>query len=193
MAQFTLDALLDELDSSRERLLVAIEPLPDEALLAPNAVGTWSIADVLANITAWEAETVTGMLKLDQGKRPDALLQALRDPRQYDALRYVENKERDLDQIFDDFQHVRLQLEEWLESFAARDLSDPQRFKALNGRSLADIVALTTYKHELRLVPKVELFAAIWLAQENNTTEDDGNIIPLMPDLPTEVSHDDTD
>ncbi len=193
MAQFSLDALLDELDSSRERLLVAIEPLPDEALLVPNAVGTWSIADVLANITAWEAETITGMLKLDQGKRPDALLQALRDPRQYDTLRYAENKDRDLDQVFDDFQHVRLQLEEWLESFSARDLSDPQRFKALNGRSLADVVALTTYKHELHLASKVELFAAIWLAQEDAATENDGNIIPLTPDLPMEVPHDDTD
>lgn len=191
MPQFSLEAFLDELDASRERLLVAIEPLPDEALLVPNAVGTWSIADVLANLTAWEAEMVTGMLKLNQGKRPDALLKALRDPKAYDTLRHTENKDRDLDQIFNDFQHVRLQLEEWLESFSARQLSNPKQYKVFKGRSLADVIALTTYQHELRLVPKVEIFASMWLAQEEDaaTTAVD-TIIPLTP---TEVSHDEPD
>lgn len=42
-----LETLLDHLDSGRERLLVAIEPLPDEALLAPGAYGLWSAATCL--------------------------------------------------------------------------------------------------------------------------------------------------
>jgi len=53
-----LETFLDHLDSGRERLLVAIEPLPDEALVAPGAYGLWSAADVLANRAAWESELV---------------------------------------------------------------------------------------------------------------------------------------
>ena len=69
----TLEFLLDALDTARERLLVAIEPLEDEALLEKNVAGDWSIADILTNLTAWESELVTGLSKLDQNKRPEQL------------------------------------------------------------------------------------------------------------------------
>ncbi len=166
MKRYGLEELLDELDMSRERLLVAIEPLPDEAFLAPNAVGSWSIADVLANLTAWEAEMVTGLLKINQGKRPDALLRALKDTKAYDKQRTAENRDRSLDSIFGDFQKVRVQLEEWLEHFSERVLNNPKRFPYFKGKTLAEIIAMTTFQHEQRLIPKVEVFASIWLAEE---------------------------
>ena len=74
----TKEQLLDALDNSRESLLVAIEPLPDEALHEKQAVGEWSVADVLINITAWEAELVTGLMRIQQNKRPERLLEAMR-------------------------------------------------------------------------------------------------------------------
>ena len=49
------EQLLDALDNSRESLLMAIESLPDEALLEKQAIGEWSVGDSLTNITAWEA------------------------------------------------------------------------------------------------------------------------------------------
>ena len=38
-AMFTLEDLLDRLDTARERTLVALEMLPDEALSQPGAIG----------------------------------------------------------------------------------------------------------------------------------------------------------
>ena len=83
----TIEKLLDALDSSRERLLVALDALPDEALLAPNTVGHWSVADLLVQQTAWESELVTGLMRISQGKKPVRLLAALDNAEEYGRLR----------------------------------------------------------------------------------------------------------
>ncbi len=176
MTKYRLEELLDQLDSSRERLLVAIEPLPDQALLFKGAVNSWTIADVLANLTAWEAEMVTGMLRVDQNKRPDNLLKALKDPQHYDQQRYAENRGRDLDQIFADFQLVRVKLEEWLQQFSEHVLNNRKRFHWFNGHSLAEIIAATTFKREARFLPDIERFAHAWETSTLFPGQGNGNV-----------------
>jgi len=163
------EQLLDALDNSREGLLLAIEPLPDEALQQKLAVGQSSVADVLINITAWEAELVTGLMLLKQNKRPDRLLGALKDPKSYDRLRFEENQDRDLDQIFMDLQQSRVQVEEWLLEFSERDLSNPRRYRWLKGKTLSDLIARTTYNRENQVIPRLETFAEQWLARKGGT------------------------
>lgn len=175
-----LEDLLDRLDSTREQLLMALEYLPDEALLQPEAVGPWSIADLLNVVTAWDAEVVTGMMKLKLGKAPDGLLKALADPAAYNRRRVAENRERDLDGVFEDFQGARVKLEEWLDAFDQRALTDRGHFKSLDGRSLFDVVASATYKHEARYLPMLKAFAAEWEAAEEAAAEEEAaTFIPL--------------
>lgn len=157
-----LETFLDQLDRSRERLLMALETLPDDALLTPGVVGEYSIADCLALQTAWEAELVTGFLRLDRGQKPEQLLQALAQPDEYDRRRVVENRERDLDAIFDDFQRVRVQVEEWLAEFSEKELKNPQRYPWFGGRSLLQVTAVLTYEREAEFIPAMEAFAAQW-------------------------------
>ena len=171
-----LEQLLDRLDNSREQFLVAIEPLPDEALITPGAVDDWSIADVMINLTAWEAELVTALLRLDRRQRPDNLLAALADPEAYDAVRHAETQGRDLDLIFDDWQLVRVQLEEWLENFSASNLTNPRRYRWFKGKSLRQIIEETTINREKRFLPTVTAFAQAWVDQ--NATESE-LMIPL--------------
>lgn len=163
-----IEQLLDALDSSRERLLVALDELSDEALLEPNTIGGWSVADLLVQQTAWESELVTGLLRINQGKKPERLLAALKDVEEYGRLRYEENKGRDLDRIFYDLPQVRVQVEEWLEEFSEKQLSNKGHFSWLKNRSLADLIAQLTYEHELRYLPKVEALAAKWQAPAEN-------------------------
>ena len=163
---YTHEALLDELDASREWLLVAIEPLPDEALEEKGAAGGWSIVDVLVNQTAWEAELVTALMRIKQSKRPDKLLAALKNPADYDEQRYEENQDRDLDQVFADYQSVRVQLEEWLEDFSERELTNPSRYRWFGGRSLGEIIASVTFEREQKVIPAIEEFAESWLEEE---------------------------
>ena len=159
-----IEQLLDALDSSRERLLVALDELPDEALLAPNSIGDWSVADFLVQQTAWESELVTGLMQISQGKKPVRLLAALDNVEEYGRLRYEENKGRDLDRIFDDLPQVRMQIEEWLEEFSEKQLSQKGHYAWLKNRSLADLITQLTIEHELRYLPLVQLLARQWQA-----------------------------
>lgn len=186
----TLEFLLDALDDNRERLLVAIEPLDDNALLKKNVVGEWSISDTLTNITAWESELVTGLMKLEQNKRPEKFLAALANPEDYDQTRYNEMQDRDLDQVFEDLQLVRIQMEDWLSEFSERDLTNPKRFRWLNGRPLRDIIAETTYRREEMFLPAIEAFSQAWLSEQFKLSD---SMIPLVRIEPlTQEENDDS-
>lgn len=154
-----------------------IELLPDEALVERGTVGDWSVADVLVNLMAWESEMVTAVRQIQQGKRPSRLLTALTEMEAYNQARYEENKERDLNRVFDDFMKVRLELEEGLEAFEDRDLTDTKRHKWLNGRTLADLIKQTTITNERRYLPALQTFAEQWQAREDELNQE--GVIPL--------------
>ncbi len=168
-----VEQLLNKLDASRERLLIAIEPLPDLVLIKKGVVGQWSIADILVNLTVWEAELVTGLMKMERGQKPGRLLSALQDPKTYNKMRYDENQNRDLDLIFNDLVKVRVELEEWLEIFSAKQLTNPKQYSWFKGKSLTDIVAQTTFENEQKYLPHIEKFVQAWEASMAS------NVIPL--------------
>ena len=157
-----LEDLLDRLDDTRERTLIALEMLPDEALTQPGVIGRWSIADLLSILTAWDAEVVTALMRLQSGQPPERLLAALRNPDVYNAQRYQDAQGRTLDAIFDDFQASRLHLEEWLSGLSERALSDGRAYKALGGEALGRLIARATHQHEARYLPFLTTFAARW-------------------------------
>lgn len=153
-----VESLLDELDEVREQLLVAIADLPDEALTRSHAVGRYAISDILVNLTIWEAELVTGLMRVDQGKKPSRLLEALANRQAFNQKRYLENVGRDLDRVFDDLQQVRVQLESWLDTIPERALFDSKRYSWLGGRSLASLIREITVENELKYVPLIQAY-----------------------------------
>ena len=161
-----LEDLLDNLDAARERTLMALEMLPDEALVAPGVIGRWSIADLLSILTAWDAEVVTGLLRLQGRKPPEKLLAALANPDFYNAARYQDAQGRDLEVIFNDFQAARMHLEEWLSELSERALTDPRHYKALGGQPLGRVIARATYEHEARYLPFLTTYADRWEPEE---------------------------
>lgn len=176
-----IEQLLDELDGSRERLLMAIEELPDDALARPGALNQWTVADVLVNLTVWEAELVTAIMRLDQGKKPDKLQAAMQKSEAFDAQCYAENKGRDLDRVFADWQQVRVQLEEWLETLPLRHVINPKQYKWLNGKSLWQLVQEVVIAREKRFLPHLQIYAQRWRLDPEGTMsniedwQDDGD------------------
>lgn len=162
--------LVEQLDDVRVRLLESIAALPDEVMLEVPVEGEWTIADVLAHFVNWEAELVTALLKINQGKRPTRLLNALSDREAYNRARFEEMKGRDLDRIFDDLQQVRQKLEDWLEEFSQRDLEDPRRYDWLKGTPLWKLIAEVTFEHEVEHIPAIEDFANRWLEEQADST-----------------------
>ncbi len=163
-----LEEILEQLDDVRVRLLEALVPLPDVVLAQPRAIGEWSLADVLAHFVNWEAEMVTALHQINQGKKPTRLLQALADRDAYNQQRYPEFRGRDLDRIFDDLQGVRSQLEGWLEEFGDRDLKEPDRFPGLKNKPLWKLIAETSFEHEASHIPEIEAFVNAWLAKNQS-------------------------
>lgn len=110
---------------------------------------------------------MTAINQLDRGKKPERLLGLLANPKPFDQQTHSENAERDLDRVFNDFQKVRFQLEEWLETLTKKQLFDKHVYgKWLGGRSLADLITDLTYKADERFIPSLEMFAAAWEARE---------------------------
>jgi hypothetical protein len=185
-----LEDLLDQLDATRESTLVALETLPDEALQAPGVIGRWSIADLLSILTAWDAEVVTGLLRLKAGRVPERLLAAVANPDLYNAARYQDAQGRDLETIFNDFQGARMHLEEWLGELSERALTDPRHFKTLGGKPLGRLIAQATYEHEARYLPFLTTFAERWQEQDtgyeirDTSSEESGD---WEEELPTSV------
>lgn len=165
-----MDALeiQDQLDEVRVRLLEALAGLPDEALMEPNAIGDWSVADVLAHFVNWEAELVTGLNRIDQGRKPGRLLDALQEREAYNASRYEESKGRDLDRIFDDLQGVRVQLEDWLQEFSETDLEEPGRVPGAKDKPLWKLIAEASFEHEASHLAELEAYAERWKADAEN-------------------------
>ena len=174
-----IEQLLGKLERSRERVLLALEPLPDEALLQPGAVGEWSLKDLLVHLTLWESELVTALMKIDQGKRPSNFIQALDNVERYNAEQQARFEGRDLGLVFDDYHRVRVNLEQWLPEFSERALHDPRRYKWSPGRSLAQLIEESSFGHEEEHLPEIEAFAARWLAdeaqREQGSDNDDSN------------------
>jgi len=157
-----IDELFEQLDSSRERLLEVLEVLRPEILSEPGTMGEWSVANILAHLVVWESELVTCLMKLDQGKKPKRMLAAIADVDGFNARRFEENKDRDLDRIFDDLINVRIQLEEWLPRFSDRDLNDVNRYKWSDEIALWQIIEANTFGHEGEHLPELEAFVSRW-------------------------------
>lgn len=168
----TLERLQDKLAEAREKLLVALEPLPDEALEELGGIGEWSLAQLLSHLAGWEAELVTGLAEIQRGKRPARLLAALADRDAYNQQWLAASSGRPLDDIFDDWQGARIQLEVRLEDLTERDLNDPRRYIWRQGQTLWSLVAELSYEHELAHEPAVREFAHRWLASHDDAPAD---------------------
>ncbi len=161
--------ILERLDKSRENLLVVLGPLPDEALVTPGAMGSWSIRDILAHLTTWESELVTALMRIKQGKKPARLLTAYEDVEKYNEQRFLENRNRELDRIFDDLMGVRLHLEDWVMEFSDRELQRPLGKKWAGKQALWEIIQDNSYGHEAEHLANIEDFSQSWLSSSDET------------------------
>lgn len=162
------EEILEQLDNSRIQLLELLEAIPDDPLVEPGTIGEWSIADVLAHLTAWESELVTLLMNLDQGKKPEKWLRAIQDIEAYNSQRYQENKGRDLDRIFDDFHGVRIQLEDWLEEFSDHQLNDPDNYEWAKGTALWHTIEESSFGHEIEHIEDIKAYVKSGNGMSNN-------------------------
>ena len=140
--------LFDALETSREGFLELIDDLRDDAFEEPGVNGAWSLKDVLAHLTRWEAELVKLLWQVSQGQVPtSAHFSGIGIDKLNDKW-YSEMQARRLEMVLEDYHSVRNQTMRRLENFTDQDLNDLKRYRWLGGRPLWAWVASDSYEHE---------------------------------------------
>lgn len=163
----TKQELLSHLEASREQFLNCIDDLSENELTEPGVVGEWSIKDLLAHLSRWEAELIQLLWQVKTNQRPSSLHfdprlsdDAFMDEVNLDWFRQAQS--RPLERVLEDFHAVRNQTILRIEQFTDKDLFDPHRFPLIKGRTLATYIENDSYGHEEEHLPDVQK----WIAQQ---------------------------
>ena len=140
--------LIDALEGERQRFEAVLDELSDEAFEQPGVVDAWSIKDLLAHITMWEAELVKLIWQAQQGRRPTTVhFQAMPVDERNEKWQQ-QNKSRPLEAVLIDFHGVRRQTIRRVKELTEKDLTDPQRFPWLSNQPLWQWIATDSFEHE---------------------------------------------
>jgi hypothetical protein len=150
--------LLEKLEQSRTDFLEILEPLSEEQLLQPTLAGGWSVKDSLVHLMLWEAELIKLLFQTHQGRTPKTILNGNETDDEINARWYTQHKDRTLEQALEDFENIRNQTIHRIESFSERDLTDPIRYKWLNGKPLWRWIAASTFEHEAEHVGEIHSY-----------------------------------
>jgi len=142
----TRDHVLLALKDSRMKMETALRGLTDEQLLEPGVIGEWSVKDLLSHLTAWEAEVVTRLAKLQAGKKIQSVVPADDTIDSLNAKWYQAHKDRDLDRVLADFHGVREQMIRQVESLNDKQLALPLPWSKTD--TIENLIAWNSYDHE---------------------------------------------
>ena len=137
----TRDELLRDLAAGHAELLRAIAGFSESTAAEVGVATGWSAKDLLAHVTAWEAELLKAMAQGRAGKRPayadvtPAIEAALNEKWR------KEFKKKPLDKVLDDLGAVHLQMLRQVGKLGETDMSDPGRFAWTGGLQLAAVIA----------------------------------------------------
>jgi len=144
----TKNELLQKLESQREDFLDALEGIPESDWELPGVAGNWSIKDILAHLSRWEAELVKFLWQVQQGQTPTSIQLENIDVDAVNAAWQREARDRSLQRVLEDYHLVRTQTAARVEMLDEKDLLAPNRFKWAKGKPLWEWIAADSYEHE---------------------------------------------
>lgn len=159
MQKIERGVLESRIDTTRQRLLTAIDGVPETTLRIENAVsGRYSVADILAYFGLWGETANKGMREIQRRKKPTDLLRAIDNQATFQQKAIADSAELDLDDILFRLEDAQIQIEQRLAQYSADDLNRPKRIRFLGNKPLWPLLAQITYETEMRLIPEIEAF-----------------------------------
>ncbi len=140
--------VIEEVKAMRARFHAAIEGLTPDQMHQPGAVGIWSVKDVMAHLTAWEAELVTALSRLEQHKQRPPRIVEIEDIDEWNAEQYHAHARRPLEDVIDDFEGVHRHLIRAIEDLDDRTLDDNRLYPWMEGEPIRYLVAENAIWHE---------------------------------------------
>lgn len=147
--QTSKDQLLKDIYTERRRLEKNLSALSAEDMIQPGVLGTWSVKDILAHLTAWERLFLDWYHTGVQGCLPTTAPVGM-SQRTIDTLNqkiYEENQWRSLDDILTEFHGFHQQIVTIIEEIPEADMFARGRFNWTGKLTLADYIAGNTCNH----------------------------------------------
>jgi hypothetical protein len=138
-------ALLAHIRASYDRFQARFAPLSEAQMTAPGALGTWSIKDALAHLTAWHEVGAKEYQAIAQGQEP--LIEPEGDVDQDNARLIEPYRAQSLAQVQDAFHSAYQQVVAAVESLSEADLFEVDRFPWREGYALWEGIAYNTFAH----------------------------------------------
>ncbi|MCL4504727.1 MAG: ClbS/DfsB family four-helix bundle protein [Chloroflexi bacterium] len=140
--------LITNLETSRARLEDTVARMSAQQMTEPNAVGDWSVKDVLAHLAMCAARCVTLIYDAEQGQASDDIDPMFDNVDAQNAEDYEVQKDRPLERVLADFRGVHRQLLKRLGGWDEAALFDKTRFAWLRGQSLGEFIQGEVADHE---------------------------------------------
>jgi uncharacterized protein (TIGR03083 family) len=152
--------ILSALEESREAFLDAIEGLTEEDLQQQGVIPEWSVKDVLAHLTRWEAELVKLLWQAGRDQKPTTIHFARVDVDETNARWFRESRSRPLERVLEDFHGVRAQTQRRVDDLPEEAFEDPAFYPWLEGEPLWKWVAGDSFNHEAEHAGQIRTWRA---------------------------------
>src|SRR5512134_3693840 len=101
--------IIKTLELGRAQFLQALEGLSEEQMQQPGVVEEWSVKDLLAHLSLWEAELITMLYQLKQGQKPSYPTLNNQEVDRLNEQWFRDHRARPLERVRADFLAVRKQ------------------------------------------------------------------------------------
>jgi hypothetical protein len=163
-----IDEISEALETERELMVDLLDELDDDVIETGEVMPGWTIKDLLAHLTMWEAELVKLLWQAKQGVRPTTIHMQQYSVDEVNQRWHSALRERPLELVLNDYHSVRKQTMRRLDSFSDRDLNDPQRYPWLKGEPLWQWLASDSFEHEAEHRQEIE----DWIEKEGLNREE---------------------
>ena len=138
--------VVQELKIARADFLDSLDGLTPDQMLIPGVAGYWSIKDIIAHLTAWQSELVTGLNHIQNKRVPNIV--KIEDMQSWNEEQYHINVRRPFSDVFQDFEGVHRMLVKMVGDFNSKILFDNRRFSWMEGEPLYYLIEDAAIYHE---------------------------------------------
>ena len=148
--------LLQFVQDGRIQLTTLIDQIPEKRMLEKGVETDWSIKDILAHITAWEAKMCAVFAEIQVSDAPPDWPATNEAVDELNASFYADNQNKRLAQVLVEFAASYPEAVAATEAMSEDNLFNPDRFAWRAERPLWYIVAGNTFGHYWDHIPNIE-------------------------------------
>lgn len=144
-----VQAIADKMRAGYAALEAALAPLSEQRMIAPGAMGEWSVKDVLAHLTVWHWRLLDLLEPVQPKRVPEIPDRGLDDEEveQFNEQIYQKHREDALEEVLEAFRRSYREVEQAVQRLSQEDLLAGGRLAWLDQTTLLAIIAGDTYDH----------------------------------------------